>query len=142
MSWWDRFGARLQRVKHVKSERPPSQQYRIPPANAESLWASLLARRDRKRKLLVSVTSFDVLTLHFLVVYFVLISIFALLLQVFVDLYYNTGEQECVTNYDYSRVSIINTDNFLVLFGLSWTTFSTVGYGVIGVSTEVSILLS
>lgn len=127
MPWWTRLRTTVQGFAKRHDETPSSHQYRIPPADDESLWDALLARRVRERKRLVSLAPFHVLMLHFLVIYFVAIFIFALLLQVFVRIYYNAG-QECVSGgYDYTRVSIVNTDNYLVLFGLSWTTFSTVG---------------
>lgn len=135
MPWWTRMRTRIRGYARTADEGSPSEQYRIPPPENENLWDALTARRGRRRKRFVSLASFHMLMLHFLVVYFVVISLFALFMQIFVRIYYDAG-QECVTNYDYSRVSISNTDNYLVLFGLSWTTFSTVGFGVIGLSTE------
>jgi hypothetical protein len=130
MSFWDRTKMRITRYPKMISEgTPTSQQYRIPPADSEGLWGAFWKRRARRKRQLMSLASSYVLLIYFLCVYFVAISLFALFLQALTRAYYNAG-QECVTNYDYSNVDLTaptSSANFLVLFGLSWTTFSTVG---------------
>lgn len=81
----------------------------------------------------MTLKSMSHLIIFFLLWFFVFIVLFALLLQVFVKLYYEKGH-ECVSGYDYDRVGLQH--NYYILFELSWQTFSSVGYGVIGVETD------
>ena len=93
-----------------------------------NVWDMLMERRTRRRNRLSSLAPFHALLLYFIVIYVIIILIFALCLQLYTRLHYDRDRShECVTNYDYSNVSIKDTENFIVLFSLSWTTFSTVG---------------
>jgi len=78
-------------------------------------------------------TSYFLLFLAFSVFYFTLILVFALIFYVFVSYY-----PECVT----SAGMVVGTGEDAKLFGdifqLSWTTFSTVGYGIVYPSTGAS----
>lgn len=126
MPFWTRQRKSLRSYMKRHDEASATQQYSIPPREDESIWGAFVSRRRRKRERMSSLASIRVLVVHFLFFYFVVITLFALMLQLFVRLYDDAGKQ-CVTNYDYFNVSIGGTDNFVVLFGLSWTTFSTVG---------------
>jgi hypothetical protein len=73
------------------------------------------------------------LILFFLMWFFLFIVLFALLLQVFVKLYYERGH-ECVSGYDYDKFGLQH--NYYILLELSWTTISSVGYGVVSLETD------
>lgn len=129
MSWWSRQKIHVKVLsKRLEGAPSPSQQYRIPPMTHDmNVWGMLMERRTRRRNRLTSLAPFHALLLYFIVIYVINILIFALCLQLYTRLHYDRGSYECVTSYDYSNVSIRDTENFLVLFSLSWTTFSTVG---------------
>lgn len=126
MSWWTRKRTKALRCAKREDGESSSQQYYIPAAHEETSWDRLWERKRRTRTRLASLASPRALLLHFLITYFLAIIVFALFAQLIVRAYYDAG-QECVTTYDYSKVTIVNTDNFITLFGLSWTTMSTVG---------------
>jgi hypothetical protein len=69
-------------------------------------------------------TSFINVLLVFLLVYTILIVLFQFILFAFIKLEYNRWGYECCIGYDFESPRA--SDNFEVVFELSWTTFATV----------------
>lgn len=77
------------------------------------------------------------LSLVLLGLYFAFIFVFAIIINAIIVLYDNRGEN-CVPSYDY--IEGATRTNFLRSFDLSWTTLSTVGYGVVSTTADDACL--
>ena len=139
--WWHKATSLVCCKAGTQADNTPSFQYRIPPRQEKQ--GKLAALTFTGERIFISCTrflnraTFLRLSLVLLCLYFAFIFGFAIIINVVIVLYDNRGET-CVPSYDYVRGA--SRPNFLRSFDLSWTTLSTVGYGVISTTADDACL--
>jgi len=81
-------------------------------------------------------TTFIRMILAFVAIYFFLIFLFAIILNLAASWAFHLREEICITGFELERV-LTSSSNWDVTFELSWTTFSTVGYGTTSVPANI-----
>lgn len=116
-------------------------QYRIPSKHYQRKWkrpiTTFLERGVVKYTFWNYRTTFARSILGSFVLYLIIVHIFAFLLWGLVILYFSRHNEACLTGW-LTETPYHFVDNFVVAFSSSWTTASTVGYGVVSPPGDVS----
>lgn len=119
--------------KQTRSEKETNHQYRIPPReetkNGVLFFFALSENTMENVTIWLHQSSFTNVILSYLVIYLVIILVFSAIAHWVIATTYNRSAQKCCSGYDFDDQGYWH--NFGTSFELSWTTFSTVGYGVV-----------
>lgn len=135
MNYRHRFWKRMIRVfscqqciTRSKQEAMSSTQIRIPPRGERGSvfrWASMCTEGFvATLQFWFNKTTFFNVIIFYLAIYLCFITIFGLILYWIIKIYNQNAGLECCTGFNFEKPTI--SENFDIVFELSWTTFSTV----------------
>jgi hypothetical protein len=130
---------RLIFCNNKENETRRSNQYRIPPRNEKGksmlyILDLLSEKKFESFDLWLYRADFTRVILAFTMIFICFVTVFSFILHLFIVAAYEWRGTKCCTGYDFSQTSLISSFEFA--FELSWTTFATVGYGVISIPSD------